>query len=107
FIEEAEWSLHDAIMIIRRALKNSTVVVGGGAIYMEISWYLWQQARNIVGKSQLFINAFTKALEVYQEVNGKVQDAVISLINQEREREQIDQALLKNVLDIFIEIGMG
>ncbi|KAF6148349.1 hypothetical protein GIB67_025568 [Kingdonia uniflora] len=32
FIEEAERSLHDAIMIIRRALKNSTVVVGGGAI---------------------------------------------------------------------------
>ncbi|KAF6162518.1 hypothetical protein GIB67_003064 [Kingdonia uniflora] len=32
FIEEAERSLHDAIMIIRRALKNFTVVVGGGAI---------------------------------------------------------------------------
>ncbi|GJY55962.1 hypothetical protein Tco_0455077 [Tanacetum coccineum] len=29
------------------------------------------------------------------------------LIDQEREREQIDQALLKNVLDIFVEIGMG
>ncbi|GJR85292.1 T-complex protein 1 subunit eta-like protein [Tanacetum coccineum] len=32
FIEEAERSLHDAIMIVRRAMKNSTVVVGGGAI---------------------------------------------------------------------------
>ena len=32
FIEEAERSLHDAIMIVRRALKNSTVVPGGGAI---------------------------------------------------------------------------
>ncbi|KAF6159264.1 hypothetical protein GIB67_032035, partial [Kingdonia uniflora] len=32
FIEEAERSLYDAIMIIRRALKNFTVVVGGGAI---------------------------------------------------------------------------
>ena len=31
-IEEAERSLHDAIMIVRRALKNSTVVAGGGAI---------------------------------------------------------------------------
>ncbi|KAF6150670.1 hypothetical protein GIB67_020753, partial [Kingdonia uniflora] len=28
-IEEVEQSLHDAIMIIRRALKNSTMVVGG------------------------------------------------------------------------------
>ncbi|KAG9134398.1 hypothetical protein Leryth_023789 [Lithospermum erythrorhizon] len=44
---------------------------------------------------------------VYHELNGKVRDAVISLIDQEREGEQIDRALLKNVLDIFVEIGMG
>ncbi|KAJ0092241.1 hypothetical protein Patl1_25099 [Pistacia atlantica] len=44
---------------------------------------------------------------VYLELNGKVRDAVISLIDQEREGEQIDRALLKNVLDIFVEIGMG
>lgn len=73
-------------------------------------------------------------LQVYHELNGKVRDAVISLvcccvnfilapsllcggstwhiyflfqIDQEREGEQIDRALLKNVLDIFVEIGMG
>ncbi|KAG5628238.1 hypothetical protein H5410_013456 [Solanum commersonii] len=45
--------------------------------------------------------------QVYQELNGKVRDAVISLIDQEHEGEQIDRALLKNVLDIFVEIGMG
>ncbi|XP_061349101.1 cullin-1 isoform X3 [Gastrolobium bilobum] len=44
---------------------------------------------------------------VYNELNVKVRDAVISLIDQEREGEQIDRALLKNVLDIFVEIGMG
>ncbi|PKI41795.1 hypothetical protein CRG98_037795 [Punica granatum] len=44
---------------------------------------------------------------VYHELYGKVRDAVISLIDQEREGEQIDRALLKNVLDIFVEIGMG
>ncbi|GFZ13719.1 cullin 1 [Actinidia rufa] len=44
---------------------------------------------------------------VYQELKVKVRDAVISLIDQEREGEQIDRALLKNVLDIFVEIGMG
>lgn len=44
---------------------------------------------------------------VYTELNGKVRDAVITLIDQEREGEQIDRALLKNVLDIFVEIGMG
>ncbi|GKF81478.1 cullin-1-like protein, partial [Tanacetum coccineum] len=39
---------------------------------------------------------------VYQEVNRKVRDA----IDQEREGEQIDRASLKNVLYIFVEIGM-
>lgn len=71
--------------------------------------------------------------QVYREICGKVRDAVISLvrtllsafrvgiklfndhfidkfseqIDQEREGEQIDRALLKNVLDIFVEIGLG
>ncbi|WMV34747.1 hypothetical protein MTR67_028132 [Solanum verrucosum] len=64
FIEEAERSLHDAIMIVRRAVKNSTVVPGGGAIDMEISRFLRHHARTIQGKSQLFINSYAKALEV-------------------------------------------
>jgi len=64
FIDEAERSLHDAIMIVRRAMKNSTIVSGGGAIDMEISRYLRQHARTIAGKSQLFINSYAKALEV-------------------------------------------
>ncbi|KZV54812.1 chaperonin family protein [Dorcoceras hygrometricum] len=64
FIEEAERSLHDAIMIVRRAMRNSTVVAGGGAIDMEISRYLRQHARTIAGKSQLFINSYAKALEI-------------------------------------------
>eukprot|EP01025_Chloroclados_australasicus_P020302 TRINITY_DN213_c0_g3_i1.p1 TRINITY_DN213_c0_g3~~TRINITY_DN213_c0_g3_i1.p1 ORF type:complete len:587 (-),score=93.81 TRINITY_DN213_c0_g3_i1:182-1774(-) len=64
FIDEAERSLHDAIMIVRRALKNSYVVAGGGAVDMEISRQLRQYARTIPGKSQLFINSFAKAMEV-------------------------------------------
>ncbi|KAI4311629.1 hypothetical protein MLD38_036510 [Melastoma candidum] len=43
---------------------------------------------------------------VYQELKINARDAVISLIDNEREGEQIDRALLKNVLDIFVEIGM-
>ena len=45
FLDEADRSLHDAIMIVRRALKNSNVVAGGGAIDMELSKALrwWQQ----------------------------------------------------------------
>ncbi|GBG71174.1 hypothetical protein CBR_g8476 [Chara braunii] len=44
---------------------------------------------------------------VYQEMRNNVKDAVIALIDREREGEQIDRTLLKNILDIFVEIGMG
>ncbi len=45
FMEETERSLHDAIMIVRRALKNDAVVAGGGAIEMELSKYLRDMSR--------------------------------------------------------------
>lgn len=37
FIEEVERSLHDAIMVVKRAVKNSEVVAGGGAIEVHPS----------------------------------------------------------------------
>lgn len=40
FLDEADRSLHDAIMIVRRALKNASVVAGGGAIDMEVAAHL-------------------------------------------------------------------
>ena len=39
FIAEVERSLHDAIMIVKRAIKNRNVVAGGGACEMELSAY--------------------------------------------------------------------
>ncbi|CAJ2651885.1 unnamed protein product [Trifolium pratense] len=81
FIEEAERSLHDAIMIVRRAMKNSTVVAGGGAIDMEISRYLRQHARTIAGKSQLFINSYAKALEVFDDPTSLTEQEMYELRN--------------------------
>ncbi|XP_064421016.1 T-complex protein 1 subunit eta [Latimeria chalumnae] len=64
FIEETERSLHDAIMIVRRAIKNDSIVAGGGAIEMELSKYLRDYSRTIPGKLQLLIGAYAKALEI-------------------------------------------
>ena len=64
FIAEAERSLHDAIMVVKRTLMNTSIVAGGGAIEMELSKYLREHSRTIRGKSQLLINAYAKALEV-------------------------------------------
>lgn len=64
YIDEAERSLNDAIMIVRRAIKANSVVAGGGAIEMELSRHLREYLRKIQGKTQLVINAFAKALEI-------------------------------------------
>ncbi|XP_044259979.1 T-complex protein 1 subunit eta [Tribolium madens] len=64
FLEETERSLHDAIMIVRRTIKNDAVVAGGGAIEMELSRMLRDYSRTIAGKEQLLIGAIAKALEI-------------------------------------------
>lgn len=65
FIAEVERSLHDAIMIVKRALRNNSIVAGGGAVEMEISSYLHQYAdRNVPHKQQAIVKAFAKALEI-------------------------------------------
>lgn len=64
FIEETERSLHDAIMIVRRTIKNDAIVAGGGAIEMEISKHLRDISRTIPGKAQLIMASYAKALEI-------------------------------------------
>jgi len=64
FMEETERSLHDAIMIVRRAIKNDAVVAGGGAIEMELSKFLRDHSRSIAGKEQLIFAAMAKAFEI-------------------------------------------
>lgn len=64
FIEEANRSLHDAICIVKRAIKTGSVVGGGGAIEMEISRRLREMCRSIYGKQQMVIGGFAKALEI-------------------------------------------
>ncbi|XP_042392805.1 cullin-1-like [Zingiber officinale] len=59
--------------------------------------------RSLPSLNEIALSCFRN--QVYQVIKGKVKDAVISLIDQEREGEQIDRALLKNVIDIFVEIG--
>jgi cullin 1 len=43
----------------------------------------------------------------FHEVKVHVKDVVIALVKHEREGVQIDRVLLKNVVDIFVDIGMG
>ncbi|KAM9914936.1 hypothetical protein OXX59_000060 [Metschnikowia pulcherrima] len=63
-IAEVERSLHDAIMIVKRAVKHSSVVAGGGAVEMEISKHLREYSKTVAGKQQLIIGAYARALEI-------------------------------------------
>ena len=64
FIEEAERSMNDAIMIVRRASKASSIVAGGGAIEMELSKYVREEGMKISGKEQIVVLGFARALEI-------------------------------------------
>lgn len=64
FIAETERSLHDAIMIVRRAKKNDSIVAGGGAIEMELAKHLHELANKREMKDQFFWKAYAKAFEV-------------------------------------------
>jgi len=63
FIDEAERSIHDAMMIVKSAMKSTKIVGGGGAIELELARYLKEYSRTISGKQQKVIERFAKALE--------------------------------------------
>ncbi|GIL87422.1 hypothetical protein Vretimale_1664 [Volvox reticuliferus] len=97
FIDEADRSLHDAIMIVRRALKHAQVVPGGGAIEMELSKYLSECSLQYTNKSQLFIKAYAKALEVIprQLCNNAGFDAT-DVLNKLRQKHALADGSGKN-----------
>lgn len=93
FIEEAERSLHDAIMIVKRASKASSIVAGGGAIELEISKVVRKYAQSIPGKEQLVIMSFAKALEVIPRTlaqNAGLDS--IDIINKLRKKHELSSA---------------
>lgn len=44
---------------------------------------------------------------VYESIKDRARDAMLKLVEAEREGEQVDRALVKNVLSIYQEVGMG
>ena len=51
-------------MIVRRVLKTSKIIPGGGAVEMELSKLLRVESWKIKGKEHLIMHAFAKALEI-------------------------------------------
>lgn len=98
---------HDEFMLrelVRRWSNHKVMVRWLSRFFFYLDRYFITR-RSLPALNEVGLTCFRNM--VYQEIKGKVRDAVILVIDQEREGEQIDRALLKNVLDIFAEIGLG
>ena len=92
FIAEAERSINDAVMVIRRATKATSIVPGGGAIEMELSKYVRKAGMDIKGKEQLVVLGFARALEVIPRTLAQNSglDAV-EIVNKLRQKHDLSQ----------------
>jgi thermosome len=62
-VDEAERSMHDAIMVVKDVLEKPAVVGGGGAVEEELSYRLLKWANSLSGREQLAAEKFAEALE--------------------------------------------
>ena len=63
-VDELERALHDALSVVKSALEDGKITVGGGAAATEIAMTLRDFAPNVGGREQMAIEAFANAIEV-------------------------------------------
>ena len=62
--DEAERSMHDALMVVKDVIEHPSIVVGGGAPEEEVSSQLREWANSLSGREQLAVQKYADALEV-------------------------------------------
>jgi chaperonin GroEL (HSP60 family) len=63
-IDELERGLHDSLSVVKVALEDGKMTVGGGASAVEIAMALRDYATSVGGREQMAIEAFANAIEV-------------------------------------------
>ena len=61
--DEAERSMHDALMVVKDVMEHPAIVVGGGAPEAELSYQLREWANSLSGREQLAVQKYADALE--------------------------------------------
>ncbi|MGI0078699.1 MAG: thermosome subunit beta [Nitrososphaerales archaeon] len=61
--DEAERSMHDALMVVKDVIEHPSVVVGGGAVEAELSYQLRDWANSLSGREQLAVQKYADSLE--------------------------------------------
>ncbi|MHB1909458.1 MAG: thermosome subunit beta, partial [Nitrososphaerales archaeon] len=62
-VDEAERSMHDAIMVVKDVLQKPAIVAGGGAPEAEVASQLRTWANKLSGREQLAVMKYADALE--------------------------------------------
>jgi chaperonin GroEL (HSP60 family) len=62
-VDEADRSLHDALMVMKDVLEKPAIVAGGGAPEAYIATHLRSWSSNLEGREQLAVLKFAEALE--------------------------------------------
>jgi thermosome len=62
-VDEAERSVHDALMVVRDVVQRPAVVAGGGAPEAHLATRLREWAETLSGREQLAAKAYAEALE--------------------------------------------
>jgi len=61
-LDEMERSIHDALCVLTQTVKNSRIVLGGGASEMLMAHHVEEAARKQGGKEQMAMDGFANAL---------------------------------------------
>ncbi|KAL9229009.1 hypothetical protein vseg_004527 [Gypsophila vaccaria] len=96
---------HDEFMLkelVKRWLNHKIMIRWLSRFFHYLDRY-YVSRRSLPTLHEVGLNCFRDL--VYKELCGKSVDAILALINVEREGGQIDRALLKNALSIYIELG--
>ncbi len=62
-IDEAERSIHDALMVVKDVIEKPLIVYGGGAPEAYVATKLRAWAQSLSGRAQLAVEKFAEALE--------------------------------------------
>jgi len=63
-LDETERSLHDALCVMRSIIRRRFLVMGGGAMEIEVSLSLKQHGKTLTGINSYCFNAFAQSLEI-------------------------------------------
>jgi len=80
-VDETERALHDALCVVRDVIEDGKIVVGGGAVELELALRLKDYANTLSGKEQAAVQKFAEALEVVPKtlVENSGMDTVVKM----------------------------